>query len=126
MNDAHHHHAAPAGEDGDLGYLLTSYADGQLALEGMAWVEEQLDRRPELRARLKEIRAVQGALREEFARFPAPTELGAFARGQVLAAARRGRPSPRRRWALAALLVIGVSVSVMAVMVTMGSPRRCG
>ncbi|MBA3938733.1 MAG: von Willebrand factor type A domain-containing protein, partial [Planctomycetes bacterium] len=114
---------SPADANGDLGYLLTAYADGQLALAGMAWVEEQLDRRPDLRARLKEIRAVQAALRAEFARFPAPAELGDFARGQVLAAALRGRPAPRRRWTLAALLLVGVSAAVMAVMVTMGRPR---
>ncbi len=124
MNDAMHDQTVPTAADanGDLGYLLTAYADGQLALEGMAWVEEQLDRRPELRARLKEIRAVQAALRAEFARFPAPEELGGFARGQVLDAARRGRPFFRQRGAQAALVMISIGIAAMAAAAVFGLP----
>ncbi len=51
----------------DIGYLLTAYADGQLAPDGVMWVEEQLDRNAELRAKLKEIRRLQAGLRQAFA-----------------------------------------------------------
>ena len=51
----------------DIGYLLTAYADSQLVPDGVMWVEEQLDRNAELRAKLKEIRSLQAGLRQAFA-----------------------------------------------------------
>ena len=95
----------------DIGYLLTAYADGQLAPEGVMWVEEQLDRTPDLRAKLKEIRYLQAGLRSAFAGGAPAFALDLPRRDALLASA--ANPS-RKRLRFHAPLWIGLAASVMA------------
>lgn len=95
----------------DIGYLLTAYADGQLASEGVMWVEEQLDRTPDLRTKLKEIRHLQAGLRSAFAGGAPAFALDLPRRDALLASA--ANPS-RKRVRFSAPLWIGLAASVMA------------
>lgn len=95
----------------DIGYLLTAYADGQLAPEGVMWVEEQLDRNPDLRARLKEIRHLQAGLRTAFAGGAPEFVLDLPRREALLANAAN---PPRKKLRFPAPMWIGLAASVMA------------
>jgi hypothetical protein len=96
----------------DIGYLLTAYADGQLAPEGVMWVEEQLDANPDLRARLKEIRQLQAGLRAAFAGGAPDFVLDLPRREALLASAAN---PPRKTIRFSPPVWIGLAASVMAV-----------
>lgn len=96
----------------DIGYLLTAYADGQLAPEGVMWVEEQLDANADLRARLKEIRQLQAGLRAAFAGGAPDFVLDLPRRNALLASAAN---PPRKKIRFQPLLWSGLAASVMAV-----------
>ena len=96
----------------DIGYLLTAYADGQLAPEGVMWVEERLDRNPDLRAKLKEIRQLQAGLRHAFAGGAPVFALDLPRRDAVLESAAHPR---RKRLRFPSPLWIGLAASVLAV-----------
>lgn len=100
----------------DLGYLLTAYADGQLAPEGVQWVDRQLAERPELKTRLDEIRALQQALRSGLAGIDLPLALDDGRRASVLAEAGRG-PVAQRRIRFGWPLVAGLAAACLTVAV---------
>ncbi|HYE07872.1 MAG TPA: von Willebrand factor type A domain-containing protein [Planctomycetota bacterium] len=101
----------------DIGYLLTAYADGALAPDGVAWVEQRLAASAELRARLAQVRAVRAGLGGALP--PAPVALSDRRMDALLGAA-AGRTSHRSlpmvsRWrvaALAAMVVFAVAAAV--------------
>lgn len=96
----------------DIGYLLTAYADGQLAPQGVMWVEEQLDRNPDLRAKLKEIRQLQAGLRTAFAGGTPAFVLDLPRRDALLASAAN---PPRKKIRFTPPVWIGLAASVMAI-----------
>lgn len=96
----------------DIGYLLTAYADGQLAPEGVMWVEEQLDRNGDLRAKLKEIRQLQAGLRTAFAGGAPAFVLDLPRRDALLASAAN---PPRKKIRFPAPMWIGLAASLMAI-----------
>ncbi len=107
----------------DIGYLLTAYADGQLAPEGVMWVEEQLDRNGNLRAKLKEIRHLQAGLRTAFAGGAPEFVLDLPRRDALLASAAN---PPRKKIRFPAPMWIGLAASVMAIVyvgMQMTAPR---
>jgi Ca-activated chloride channel family protein len=110
--------------DQDIGYLLTAYADGQLAPEGVMWVEEQLDGNPDLRGRLKEIRQLQAGLRSAFAAGAPAMTLDLPRRDQLLAQAAhppmRVLRLPPRVWGG---MAAGLMACAFAWMVMPGSSR---
>ncbi len=114
----------------DIGYLLTAYADAQLAPEGVMWVEEQLDRNANLRAKLKDIRELQAGLRAAFAGNAPDYQLDLPRRDALLGAASKG-PSNKIRFP--APMWIGLAASLMAVAYvgtisigSLASPRAAG
>jgi Ca-activated chloride channel homolog len=97
----------------DIGYLLTAYADGQLAPEGVMWVEEQLDRNADLRAKLKEIRQLQAGLRTAFAGGAPAFVLDLPRRDALLASA--ANPPRGKMLRFPSPMWIGLAASVMAI-----------
>ncbi len=112
----------------DPGYLLTAYADGQLHADGMRMVEERLRADPQLRARLDEIRLLQGWLRSGLAHQPAPVRLDPLVAGRLLAQAARPLPAalrarPPRRWLVAAaVFLVVIGLPFMTVLAILGLP----
>lgn len=106
----------------DLGYLLTAYADGQLAPEGMQWVEQQLTERPELKTRLDEIRAVQQTLRSGLAGLEFPLALDGTRRASVLAEASRG-PVAKRKIRFHWPMIVGLAAACLTVAVVVTEQR---
>jgi len=108
---------------GDLGHLLVAYADGALSPDGKAWVEAQLAGRPDLRARLAEIRGMQGRLGAALAARPSPLELDDARLHVVLGRARRQLDRQPRQpmswtrvvWVAAACLAVTATVGAMFV-----------
>ncbi len=96
----------------DIGYLLTAYADGQLAQEGVMWVEEQLDRTPNLRTKLKEIRHLQAGLRSAFAGGAPAFTLDLPRRDALLVVA--AKPSRKRKLYFPTSVWIGLAASIIA------------
>jgi len=108
----------------DIGYLLTAYADGQLAPEGVMWVEEQLDRTADLRAKLKEIRQLQAGLRTAFAGGAPEFVLDLPRRDALLASAAN---PPRKKIRIPPILWVGLAASILvmvAVVPQMGVVRE--
>lgn len=106
----------------DLGYLLTAYADGQLAPEGMQWVEQQLAERPELKTRLDEIRAVQQTLRNGLSGLEFPLALDGIRRASVLAEAGRG-PVAKRKIRFHWPVIVGLAAACLTVAVVVSEQR---
>ncbi len=100
----------------DMGYLLTDYADGQLAPEGVKFIEEQLASRPELRERLGQIRTIQAVLRKGLGQYPPPAALQADRRAWLLRKIQNIKRqrlrilAPKTRWVIAAMLVLSIGM----------------
>ncbi len=109
MNTAFNHHQF---ERQDIGYLLTAYADSQLAPAGVMWVEEQLDRNADLRAKLKEIRHLQAGLRTAFAG-GAPAFVLDLPRRESLLANAANPPRKRINFMPALRVVLAASLVVL-------------